>query len=815
MAAVERLWLARDRSVPGWDETHHLTGSLNYLHALQAARWLDGDWWRELWMLSSKNPPLTYILTAPFQQLSAPSPDTATAVNLLFSALLLALTYSLSRHLFGPRTGLWACAIAAVIPGLYWHRLDYLLDYPLAVVVLASFVSLTYWCDAQRRRSQWLWALGFGACFGLGLMTKQNYLFFFLLPLLWVAIAILRRRAWWRFGQAIAGAVVALLICGPWYRTNWIFFIGTYTGSTHAGAIAEGDPALSSLAAWTYYAERLPQSLTWGLLLVPLVGFLLRLLHHYGWLPAWSAAAEPARWRPTLRIDAPLGWLFWFWGGAYLVCSAFFNKDLRYVMPYLPVVTLIAARGLLYLPKRWAALRWGTVGLAALLMLLHWFPLHSGLAGAAQVLSPGPLRYPETHSDYPHAEIVAEIAATAPHLQATLGVVVDTADLNHNNLNYYGALADRQVYGREVGTRDRHFAADAENLHWLLLPEPGTLDPNAPRGKLAALVETSPQFQNQASWTLPSGNAHLYRRRELPVQVESAATAIDRERVVLQAVGLPAIAPPGQPVPVTYTWTGPGAALQDGLVLLTWQAVDGEGQWLQDGAIARGELFDLGPDAAMRVTDRTAMLPPADLPPGTYQLAATYLNPDTGETYPIQQPTAQLTLDPDAPASPAPPLDRVTTLRELAKDLPQGRAAIDPVFDTIGQINQYDPVQDYVRQAEATLRYRLAQEPGQVDWAYALALAQILQEDAPAAAEALQRVVKLDADNPFAHAYLTFIHLYRWQPRQARQALEPALALAPDLPEVQLLDGVTAFMELNWLQAWRVLKPLLESGALE
>jgi len=821
VAGVDRLWLARDRSIPAWDETHHLTGSLNYLHALQQARWLEGDWWRQLWMLSSKNPPLTYILAAPFQQLWGPSPDSATAVNLAFSALLLGCTWALGRYLFGSRTGLWAAAIAAVLPGLYWFRIDYLLDYALAAIVLAGFASLTAWCDAQRLARQWFWALVFGLCCGLGFLTKQSYLFFLAFPLLWVAIALLRQRAWGRLGQAIAGAVVAIALCWPWYSTNWIFFIGTLTGSTNRGAVAEGDPALTSLAAWTYYAEQLPRALTWGLLLVPLVGFALRALARWKLLPPFADATDREsgvgnrdRQAPTLRIRAPLLWLLWFWGGAYAVNSAFFNKDLRYVMPYYAIAALIAARGLLHLPRRWAALRWGTVGLAALLMLLHWFPLAGGrLAPAAQFLSPGPLRYPDPGLNAPHAAIISEIAATAPHLQATLGVLVDTPALNHNNLNYYGALAERQVYGREVGMRDRHVAADARNLDWFLLPEPDALDPNTPRGALAAAIAASPEFQVQGRWQTPDGLVQLYRRRSLPISVEPIANA--SERPVLRAVEVPESAPAGEPVPVTYTWTGSGAALQTGLVLLTWQAVDGKAYWWQDRAIARGELFNLAGSKAVRVTERTAMLPPADLPPGTYQLRAQYLNPQTGAVQPIQHPTVRLTLVPKAPPLPAPPLDRVTTLRELAKTLPQGRVALDPVFDTVGQINQYDPTQDYVRQAEATLRYRLEQTPDDLEAAYGFAFAQILQEDAPEATAALERVARLDAQNPWAHAYLTFIHLYRWQPRQARAALQPALELAPELPELQLLDGATAILELNWLKAWRVLKPLLESGELE
>ena len=31
----DRLWLALDQGVPAWDQGNHLTGSLNYLNALQ------------------------------------------------------------------------------------------------------------------------------------------------------------------------------------------------------------------------------------------------------------------------------------------------------------------------------------------------------------------------------------------------------------------------------------------------------------------------------------------------------------------------------------------------------------------------------------------------------------------------------------------------------------------------------------------------------------------------------------------------------------------------------------------------------------
>lgn len=81
-------------------------------------------------MLTSKYPPLTYIVTAPFQQLFGPGPDQALLVNLLFSAILLSAVYGLGKHLFNRQVGLWAAALCILLPQLYTTRIQYLTDYP-------------------------------------------------------------------------------------------------------------------------------------------------------------------------------------------------------------------------------------------------------------------------------------------------------------------------------------------------------------------------------------------------------------------------------------------------------------------------------------------------------------------------------------------------------------------------------------------------------------------------------------------------------------------------------------------------------------
>jgi cytochrome c-type biogenesis protein CcmH/NrfG len=83
-----------------------------------------------------------------------------------------------------------------------------------------------------------------------------------------------------------------------------------------------------------------------------------------------------------------------------------------------------------------------------------------------------------------------------------------------------------------------------------------------------------------------------------------------------------------------------------------------------------------------------------------------------------------------------------------------------------------------------------------------------LQEDTKGAIAALKQVVQLDSQNPFAHAYLAFVYLYEWRGKAAQEALQPALALNPDIPEIQALSGAAALLQGNIFKAWSILQKL-------
>lgn len=811
-AVSDRLWFAFDRSIPAWDQADYLTGALNYWQALQHPHWFDGSWWNRLWMLSSKVPPLTYIVTAFFLNLFGTEADSATLVNLFFSAILLGSVYGLGTFLFNRQVALWAALLCLLFPGLYLVRLDFLLDYPLTAALSLCFYCLTLWrhvsITKQRQRQwiSWIWASAFGICLGLALLVKQTAILFLFFPLLWVSVSAMRRRQWQSLAEFVLSLLLSVLIFAPWYRTNWLLILTGSKRATVDAAFAEGDPPLNTLDAWLFYWQDLPYIVSWPLLIIPIVGILLYLS---GCIFKNHLSREDNLLCARSVVDA-LKWLAIFWVGAYFLCSLNINKDSRYVLPYLPVLSLFLAYGLTLWPRLWGKyVRWGTVSLAFLLAIINLWPI-GGVVGErfVQWLSPRAQHRVYLGPEWPHRDVIAEITTTAPFTRSTLGVLPSTPAVNQHNFNYYGALANFQVYGRQVGTRRQYVYQDARSLSWFVTKsgEQGSV-PKAQAAIVQAITQ-SPDFQLQKTWPLPDGSTlSLYRQKNLPIEVkpllQSTTIAVKLERVIV-----PASAPPGVPIPVTYEWSGSWAHLQHGLVLLTWRLdasnFESSSQWLHDHGIGLGTLHSFPQQFAsqsFQVIERMAMLPPASAR-GVYTLEAVYLNRETGESYALAIPPVRLRIDPAARAIPAPELDWLTQLRMWAAVLPKGPDSLGHVFEEIGRVNQYDPIQDYIVQAELCLRFRLQQEPENLEWAYGLALASALRRDANGASAALQRVVQLDSQNPYAYAYLAFVYLYNWQPTAAQSALQSAEHIKPNQPEIIALNLVASIMQGNLVKAW-------------
>lgn len=834
---VAALWVILDHRPPAWDQSEHLSQSMNYWWALTHSNWLSPEGWRQLWMLSPKYPPVFYLVTALVHTVLGPGLDQAMFANGLTALVLLVATYGLSRHLFSPQIGVLAAIICLLMPRLLHIGLDFQLDYPVTAIIMVCFWCLTVWREATGWR-QWAWMLGFGISFGLALMTKQAAVLFLAVPLAWVSLTTLVNFRWGRIPQLLMGAIATITVMAPWLSVNWVFQFSILENTNVRSAQVEGDPTLDTLAAWTYYWQDLPTAVSWVLLLVPLVGIVL-----------WCLGFLPGR-RSSLALDGTASgrwWLLAYILGSYLLWSAVINKDSRYIAPYLPALAIFLAWGLACWWRRWPWVTSGTLGLSVVLAVLNLFPI--GFAPGtwlAATLSPEGQWYPYRNRP-PHPELIDHVAQARPYQIATIGGLHSTAVVNQHNISYYGKLQDYQVYGRQVGSRSSLVEKDLQTLSWFYaqgsLDEPWPLEEDNSHAEMVRQLEQRPDFIRDRTWDLPGNRRlYLYRREQFPITVtalpESACSASPLPR--LNRVDMPTQVTAGQPVSVTYEWIGKWELLHTGYVLLTWQptaiaenstensASPPSRAWIHDHGIGLGTLrpnpiqsnqttlsaaADIDPDGCFQVTERTATLPPSESVPGNYRLVGSYFS--TADSEPQALEIADVTVLIGAVAQPpadtsdtaqvvtGPELDWVTQLREVSRFLPQGPDFLDEVFDPIGRINMYDPIQNYTVQAEKTLARRWQAEPETVDYGYGLVLAQVLQLKVNEAIASLEKLVQQDADNPYAHAYLGFVNLYAFHPRAAQTALATALEIAPESAEIQGLSAIAALYQGHLREAWQ------------
>jgi 4-amino-4-deoxy-L-arabinose transferase-like glycosyltransferase len=169
------------------------------------------------------SPVYPYLLAGIFKVFGTASYRSIVAAAILNEVFFLGLTclpvFFIAKHIGGPRLGaiaawLWALYPIAVPP------LSFLSYIPLSTLLTA----VTLWatlaiCDSDRRLA-WI---GYGICWGLGLLTNPSVIS--VLPFFFIWLVWMRRkkvRQWVQLEALAALAVV--LVCTPWIVRNYILF---------------------------------------------------------------------------------------------------------------------------------------------------------------------------------------------------------------------------------------------------------------------------------------------------------------------------------------------------------------------------------------------------------------------------------------------------------------------------------------------------------------------------------------------------------------------------------------------------------------
>lgn len=366
--ALTCWWLTQDRSIPIYDAGDHLETALLYHQMLQAGNLL-GPFNHE-----SPYPPFAFLVGAASAfiggvNLAAP----IIGENLVFVSLLALGCYQTGRLLFGPKAGMLAVIFVLGSDLLTAQFHVFMVDAPEAAVVAVS-IWLLLACDDFNRVA--LAGLA-GLAVGIGLFTKVQYPSF----VMGIVLMALLRGGWRNWRGLSAFALVALVVGIPWYVDHLSQFSTFLQVSTNNPIVVPGDvpPTLSVASFVWYFWNILNSQLLLALYLLLFGGTVWLSVTLYrsrrealgAKLSARPLLAEQVTvWSGVRRDDRALGARLEFFVGAivaWLFITVTPSHDVRYAIPLLPYLAVIATGWIVYLPRaaRWAAIALLVLGVGA------------------------------------------------------------------------------------------------------------------------------------------------------------------------------------------------------------------------------------------------------------------------------------------------------------------------------------------------------------------------------------------------------------------------------------------------------------------
>lgn len=418
LLAVSHLaWAAADGRPPPWDRAVHLEAALRCARMLREGEWLG------VLSISAFYPPLGHCAAGLLHRLVGPSPFAALAVTQTALAVAVLATYAIGARLGSAAAGLAAAGLLAGYREVVLESRVFMLDLPLTAVVASTVLVLLRTWGFTRPA----WCAVAGLLGGLGLLTKWTY------PVYVAPVAVVVWRAAEpgtaravRVRHVMLVLAVAAAIAAPWYLRHLGLPISLLRLAFTRGA-AEGDPAVGSVGAWTWYVQALVRQLGPPFAALFALGL------------AWALARRPR------GLSVLLVW--------FLAPVVFFallrNKDYRYTLPCLPAVALLSSAWVARLRPPRAGL---AVGAMVLVVVVHvaflaWgWPAPEWARGrmAGELLFPS---FPPVAERWPITEILARVARDLPpgRERATLAVVPDAIYFSPFTFAYYATREGRPV----------------------------------------------------------------------------------------------------------------------------------------------------------------------------------------------------------------------------------------------------------------------------------------------------------------------------------------------------------------------------------
>jgi 4-amino-4-deoxy-L-arabinose transferase-like glycosyltransferase len=317
------LWVRNDQTPPPWDPSDHISTAYDYYRYIAHAD-LQG-FYKEFFLETHYYAPFVHLMTAIIFLIFGASKTSAIFINLISLAAILIATLLIYQKTFtNPdeqqqgkiSPGILAGILASCYHFPAWLIHDAFLDYPLIAIVTVSFALLLKTDNFTNRN----YSMAFGVAFATGLLTKQTFAFFLILPVIYAMYKAVMARRFSALFNLFLAILISAILAAIWYAPHLNDVLEIYRINKE-GAINENEAPLFSFMSNVFYIHALISA---------------QLQLPFAALFIFGLIFSLVRFR---KECIPV--YLWLLSGLGIF-TMIANKDVRYTVPILPAVAIIS-----------------------------------------------------------------------------------------------------------------------------------------------------------------------------------------------------------------------------------------------------------------------------------------------------------------------------------------------------------------------------------------------------------------------------------------------------------------------------------------
>ena len=450
------------------------------------------------------------------------------------------------------------------------------------------------------------------------------------------------------------------------------------------------------------------------------------------------------------------------------------TKDLRFILPIFPSLCIFS--GLLITNLKnysWDKFYKIFIFLIILLKLILNLSLQENIV----------FKFDNTSKpNWPHKEIIEQVSNLSPYSKSVIAILPDTKELNTFNLSSEANMQNSNTYVRQIISNEKSYKDDLDRFNWFLLKdgEQGIMS-NDSKLALSDLIKESNKFKNFKSWELPDGSkATLYKRKVM----NESISLINKNLIPLN---LDLIFSSNG---ITANLKGSNEILSNSNLLLDLTNNDKRYQI----NIAFPKTINLS-NKNINITKTINLEDQFNFDKSLEFDSILITNKNKKIPVKINKVIFNQKVNKDINGQFQ--INKIKELEKMAEYLRLGE--FDKLFTLVEVVNQSDPDQEYLKNAEKIFKYRYQLNNNNYDYLYKIAISQILQRKSIEAANSLKEIMKYEKNNSNLYLAKSIVDIYNFNPRKADKNIQMASklnneeSLISTIKSIQLISNFLNF----------------------